>query len=164
MLWLLSVVHAVSSDVLNDKFHTTVDKLTRFCLCCCFTRGHSCLIPTQGDSELPALVSYCMFHVLSGRCDTVLSQNLSFECKHISPVGLKSGELYRFVLNRDQRLCSAQIHVDNLSLKGVGVPKNPKKLVKTRSTIEVHSCSALFTILRKCVLVFPQPSMGNSQS
>lgn len=29
-----------SLDVLKDKFHTTVDKLTRFCLCCC-----SSLIP-----------------------------------------------------------------------------------------------------------------------
>lgn len=83
------LLYIASSDVLKDKFHTKVDKLTRFFLCCCFTHGHGSLIPTRGAGELA--VCLCLpahFMFLSLRCDTLSSQNLFFPpffcvCTHI---------------------------------------------------------------------------------
>lgn len=83
------LLYIASSDVLKDKFHTKVDKLTRFFLCCCFTHGHGSLIPTRGAGELAVCLSLpAHFMFLSLRCDTLSSQNLFFSsffcvCTHI---------------------------------------------------------------------------------
>lgn len=87
------LLYIASSDVLKDKFHTKVDKLTRFFLCCCFTSGHGSLIPTRGAGELAVCRSpSCTFHVFIFEVrHSFVQVFFIFFYLHTSPTGIKSG-------------------------------------------------------------------------
>lgn len=124
------LLYIASSDVLKDKFHTKVDKLTRFLLCCCFTRGHSSLIPTRGDKEQAVSVSSRAFYLwgVTQFCPRIFRVLTQIPCR----LEKWQQSFVVFVLIGVWKLCSAPIHVrDKLSPWG---KKEKKKNAQRNSS------------------------------